>query len=85
MELPSTCRSREEFVATAGGPASVPEPGGDAVGAGWGRGQRLLAAVQEGRVLGALLAAIVVVRLPAPMARPPTAAKDPDEGLSTQR
>lgn len=61
------------------------EFGGGAAGAGADGGQRLLAAVQEGGVVGALWAAVVAVRLPARTAGLPAAAQDPDEGLQTQR
>lgn len=40
------------------------EPGGDAERTWADGGQRLLAAVHEGRVVGALMAAVVVVHLP---------------------
>lgn len=61
------------------------ESGGDAARAGADGGQSLLAAAQEGRVVGALMAAVVVVRLPALTLPLPATAKDPDERLKTNR
>lgn len=58
--------------------------GGDASRAVADGGQRLLAAVQVGRVVGSLLGAVVVVRLPALALPFPTATEDPDEGLKAQ-
>lgn len=59
------------------------EPGGDAEWTWADGGQRLLAAVHEGRVVGALMAAVVVVRLPTLTLPLPAAAQDSDEGLRT--
>lgn len=53
--------------------------------AGTDGGQRLLAAVQEGRVVGALVEAVVVVRLP-PLPLPlPLTAEDPNKGLRRKK
>lgn len=80
---PSSRRSGEVVSVRGGGPRRGAESGGDAARAGANGGQRLLAAVQEGRVVGALLAAVVVVRLPALTLPLPATAKDPDERLKT--
>lgn len=53
--------------------------------AGADRGQRLLAAVQERRSVGALMAPVVGVRLPALTLLLPATVEDPDEGLKTKR
>lgn len=82
VEPPPRGRPGEEVAAGVRGPwRRGAEPGGDAAGAGADGGQRLLAAVQEGRVVGALLAAVVIIRLTLPL---PATAQDPDEGLNTQ-
>lgn len=82
--LPSTQSERGHRAC----PSSVrggAEPGGAAARAGTDGGQTLLAAVQEGRVVGALMAAVVVVRLPALTLPLPPTAKDPDERLKTKQ
>lgn len=76
-----SCRPREELSVGGGGARRWAESGGDTARAGADGGERLLAAVQEGWVVGALMAAVVVVRLTLPL--PPTA-KDPDERLKTR-
>lgn len=82
---PSSRRSGEVVSVRGGGPRRGAESGGDTARAGADGGQRLLAAVQEGRVVGALLAAVVVVRLPALTLPLPATAKDPNERLKTHR
>jgi len=72
-------------VSLRGGPPQGVWPGSNVAGAVADGGQRLLAAVQEGRVVGALLAAVVTVRLPALALLLPAAAQDPDEGLQTHK
>lgn len=54
------------------------------MGVGADGGQRLLAAVQEGRVVGTLVAAVVVVRLPPLALLFPLTAKNPNESLKSQ-
>lgn len=81
---PASRPGEEVSVGAGGGPGRGAEPGGDAARAGANGGQRLLAAAQEGRVVGALVAAVVVVRLPALTLPLPATAKDPDERLKTQ-
>lgn len=61
------------------------ESGGNTSRAGADGGQRLLAAVQEGGGVGALIGAVVVIRLPTLTLFLPLTAKDPDERLKTQR
>lgn len=80
--LSSPRRSREGASVWGGGPGS--EPGGAAAWAGTDRGERLLAAVQEGRGVGALMAAEVGVRLPALTLLLPATMQDPDEGLKNR-
>lgn len=53
--------------------------------AGTDGGQRLLAALQEGRVVGALMVAVVVVGLPSLPLPFPLTAEDPNKGLSRKK
>lgn len=73
-----------EFTAGGAWPRRRAGPGGDVLGAGADGGQRLLAAAQEGRVVGALMAAVAVVRLPSLALPFPLTAEDPDEGLRSR-
>lgn len=67
------------------GPCWGAGSGGNTLRAGADGGQRLLAAVQEGRVVGALMVAVVGVRLP-PRALPfPLTSEDPDKSLSEKK
>lgn len=59
--------------------------GGSVLRAGTDGGQCLLAAVQEGRVVGALMMAVVVVRLPSLTLPFPLTAEDPNKGLSREK
>lgn len=59
--------------------------GGGVLRAGTDGGQGLLAAVQEGRVVGALMVAVVVVRLPSLALPFPLTAEDPDKSLSRKK
>lgn len=58
-------------------------PGSGAARAGADSGQRLLAVAQEAGVVGALMAAVVVVRLQALTPALPPTAKNPDKCLQT--
>lgn len=60
------------------------ESGGSTSGIGADGGQCLLAAVQEGRVVGTLVAAVVIVRLPPLALLFPLTVKNPNESLKTQ-
>lgn len=84
LRLQTVPPSSWEGLSLGEGPWRRVELGGGAAGAGADGGQGLLAAVQEGGVVGALWAAVVAVGLPA-WAPPalPVAAQDPDEGLQT--
>lgn len=84
-QLASSQRPWEELFVRGGGPWWRVESGGNTSWAGADGGQRLLAAVQEGGVVGSLMGAVVVVRLPTLTLLLPLAAKDPDERLKTQR
>lgn len=70
---------------TGAGPCWRAGAGGGVLRAGTDGGQSLLAAGQEGRVLGALAAAVVVVRLPPLALLFPLTAEDPNKGLNKER
>lgn len=74
-----------ELSSGGAGPGWGAGSAGSVLRTGTDGGQRLLAAVQEGRVVGALVEAVVVVRLP-PLPLPlPLTAEDPNKGLRREK
>lgn len=83
---PPSSRGSQVKLSTSGArPCWRAGSGGSVLWAGTDGGQCLLAAVQEGRIVGALTVAVVVVRLPSLTLPFPLTAEDPNKGLSREK
>lgn len=83
---PTSSHGSRVKLSTGGvGPCWRVGSGGNVLRAGADGGQRLLAAVQEGWIVRALMAAVVGVRLPSLALLFPLASEDPNEGLREKK